>query len=124
MLNAFRRTYMWRAVLPTDPSVLHLTESGVKLTKILDKDGVEWLEYCSDDVGQCEIRGELSKDATVWTNADGTINKPIIMFEQGEQFALRGAYRILFCTMVLETLKALVAAGSTRLHECQRVAVL
>ena len=84
MLIGFRRTYLWRAVAPSDPSVDHLRESGVLLTSIVDKDGKEWLEYSSDDIGECESRGDLTKDASVWTNADGTINKPVIYFDQDE----------------------------------------
>ena len=102
MLKAFRRTYMWRAVLPGDPAIKHLTDSGVKLSAVTDEHGVEWIEYCSDDVGECEIRGELTKDASVWVNADGTRNKPIIFFEQGDMcptsFAGRADFKYEFWT--------------------------
>ena len=84
MLGMFRRTYMWRSVLPSDPSVAHLRESGVHLTEIIDKHGVTWLEYCSDDVGECEERGELTKDHTVWISEDGLVLKPVIFYEQDE----------------------------------------
>ena len=55
----------------------------MNLTEIMDENGQNWLEYCSDDVGQCETRGELTKDWTVWVKPDGTRHKPILFMEQG-----------------------------------------
>ena len=70
------------------------------MSVVTDEHGVEWMEYCSDDVGECDIRGELTKDATIWINADGSRNKPIIFFEQGDMrptsFAGRADFKSVF----------------------------
>ena len=84
MVKAFRRTYMWRSLLPDDPAVPVLRASGVELFEVLDEHGVYWLEYSSDSVGECETRGELTRDKTVWLNDDGTRNKPILFIEEGD----------------------------------------